>query len=348
MADRVIGIDVGATGVKLAEVENDNGHYTVTKQAFMPLDPGLVTAGEVSEADGPIIAADLKAFLAAEKFTAKRCVVGLNGASSIFANRTVVGWHMPKDIHTALSFAMMGDKSLLVGAPDDVVFDHVVFNEFTDDEGRKLDVLLVGAGPRLVERMTGIAKKAGLNVVGAEPTAFAVLRAVKTANRAVGNLDILVDIGQDVVSILIHECARPYALNLMPDIGGSDLDAKIAEATQDDDPIRAARLKVARSADPEVNAAVDEYVYKVGRAIESAISSYIGSSTTIRPAGITVTGGGALLPNIVETIQETFRIPTVRAEFADEIGGAPERYLTGDIISHDYTAAVGLAMGETI
>lgn len=350
MADRVIGMDVGATGIKLAEVEIDNGIHIVTKQAFMPLDPGLVVSGDVAAADVPVIAADLKTFLAAEKFTAKRCVVGLNGSSGIFANRAVTDWHQPKDMLKAISFSMIGDRSLLVGAPDDVVFDYVVFDEFKDDEdARKLDLLLVGATPGLVDRMTGIAKKAGLNAVGAEPNAFAVLRAVRTGNRQAGNLDILVDLGQDVVSVLIHECGRPYALSLINELGGRDLDRMIAEATQNDDPLLAARSKVAGSANPLVNIAVDEYMFKVGRAIESAFAAYEATSkSAVRPAGITLTGGSALTPNLIGTIQNSFRVPAVLAEFDPDIGGGPERYLTGDIISYDYTAAVGLAMGETI
>lgn len=349
MADRVIGMDVGATGIKLAEVENDNGVHVVTKQAFMPLDPGLVVSGDVSAADVPVIAADLKAFLAAEKFTAKRCVVGLNGSSGIFANRAITDWHQPKDMLKAIGFAMIADRSLLVGAPDDVVFDYVVFEEFKEDDDRKLDLLLVGATPGLVERMTGIAKKAGLNAVGAEPNAFAVLRAIRTANRPVGNLDILVDLGQDVVSVLIHECGRPYALTLINELGGRDLDRMIADATQNDDPLLAARSKVVRSGNPLVNSAVDEYMFKVGRALESAFGAYEQTSrSAIRPAGITLTGGGALTPFMADSIRNMFQVQVVQASLDPEIGGGPERYLTGDIISYDYTAAIGLAMGETI
>ena len=349
MADRVIGMDVGATGIKLAEVENDNGIHIVTKQAFMPLDPGLVVSGDVADADVPVIAADLKAFLSAEKFTAKRCVVGLNGSSGIFANRAITDWHQPKDMLKAIGFAMIADRSLLVGAPDDVVFDYVVFEEFKEDDDRKLDLLLVGATPGLVERMTGIAKKAGLNAVGAEPNAFAVLRAIRTANRPVGNLDILVDLGQDVVSVLIHECGRPYALTLINELGGRDLDRMIADATQNDDPLLAARSKVVRSGNPLVNSAVDEYMFKVGRALESAFGAYEQTSrSAIRPAGITLTGGGALTPFMADSIRNMFQVQVVQASLDPEIGGGPERYLTGDIISYDYTAAIGLAMGETI
>lgn len=349
MASRVIGLDFGATGIKLAEVEDDQGSYTVTKQAFMPVDEGIFVDGDIEEADVAVVAADLKAFLSTEKFDTRKCIIGLNGVSGIFANRTVVNWHSPKDFHNAVSNEMIADKSLLIGAPTDVIFDSVVLSEFSEEDRRKLDVLLVGASPRLVERMSGVAKKAGLSVVGAEPTAFAVLRAVKTANRPSGNLDVLVDIGHDVVSILIHECSRPYALNLRADLGGHDLDRNIVDATQDDDTVRTVRAKLAYMESPLVKRAVDDYLHKLCRGIESTISTYAQSSRTpVVPRGITLTGGGSLLPYLVETVANTFKIPTVLSQYADEIGGAPVHYLPGQLLSHDYTAAVGLAMGETI
>lgn len=349
MATRFIGLDLGSTGIKLAEVENDQGSYTVTKQAFMPLEPGMIRDGDISTADVPLVAADLKAFLAAEKFSTRKAVVGLNGVSGIFVNRTTIGWHQPRDFHQAVANQMVGDRSLLVGAPADVVFDSVVLNEFTEEDRKKLDVLLVGASPGLVERITGVAKKAGLTVVGAEPTAFSVLRAVKTVNRREGYLDILVDIGHDVCNIMLHECSRPYALTLRADLGGNDLTKTIMEAIQNDDPEIAARAKQAYTQHASVQRAVDDYLHRLVRAIESTLNTYMTSSQSpVVPAGVTLAGGGALLSGLLDTVQGALQRPTIIARFADEVGGAPEHFHQDNGLSYDYTAAVGLAMGETI
>lgn len=350
MADSVIGIDFGGSGIKLAEVRTVKGISTVLKQAYMPLEPGQVVDGAPLPSAAAGIAADLKAFLAAEKFTTRDAVMGLNSVDDIFVNRASAPWHPPKDFHSAIGFDIIADPSLLLGAPEDVVLDAVIFGEFTDQatEKRLLDVLLCGVTSKVVNTQVEILQKAGLNPSGADLAGLAALRALPLVQRPADNLDVIVDVGRDALSVLIHDNGKPYSLTLQTGAAGQEASRTISDALQDDDVELISREKVVFSRDYRVRRAVDDYCFTAVGAIRGAIQSYLDlRKSPASLAGITLIGGGALLHGLREAIQDSLAISTVIGKFDPSIQGNPERYYLGPVLSADYTVAVGLAMGAT-
>lgn len=350
MADSVIGIDFGSSGIKLAEVRTVKGISTVLKQAFMPLEPGQVVDGAPDPKAAGAIAAELKSFLATEKFTTRDAVMGLNSVDDIFVNRASAPWHAPRDFHSAIAFDIIADPSLLVGAPEDVILDAVVFDEFTDPatEKRRLDVLLCGVTSKLVNTQVDILQKAGLNPSGADLSGLAALRALAKVHRPADNLDVIVDVGRDALSVLIHDNGKPYSLTLQTGAAGEEASNSIAEAIQDEDVERISREKVVFSRDYRVRRAVDDYCFTATGAIRGAIQSYLDlRKSPASLAGITLIGGGALLHGLREAVQDSLGISTVIGKFDPSIQGDPARYYLGPVLSADYTVAIGLAMGAT-
>lgn len=349
MAEKVIGIDFGSTGLKIAEVSIEKGVVTVVKQAYLPLDPGVISSGGIKPENAELIASELKAFLATQKFTSKDAVMGINSASDVYVNRAVTPWHEPKNYQTAIGFDIIADESLLLGAPPGVIIDAVVFDEFTDaNEKRKVDALLIGVGDKLVNTQLEILQKAGLNAAGADLSGMASLRASWVASRAPGVLDVLVDIGQDVTSVLIHEGGKPYALTLHRGTAGGDLNKLIAAGLQDDSPDRIIKEKVSFNRDYRVQQAMDDYAFKLTSTISGAIESYQSTRPErAQVAGLTLIGGGSLVHNLPATLQDATGLRTMTGRYAIDIGGEPERHHLGPILSTDYMAAVGLAMGAT-
>jgi type IV pilus assembly protein PilM len=352
MVGKVIGIDFGSTGIKFAEVKNTKGVFSVEKQAYMPIDPKTISEGRIDPEKGAALAAQIKVFLAETKFTTKSAIMGLNSVSDVFVNRAISNWHAPKEYNAAILNDIVADKGLLIGAPSEgVLVNHVVFNELTQDGAKKLDVLLCGVNQRLVEDQAVILKKAGLNVVGADLASLAALRATRTAQRDGDNLDILVDIGHEVISVLIHESGKPYSVDLQGDLAGNRASEMISDSIEDDDKATLNRLKATLSpaSDRRVREAVDEYIVRASEAIRNAILSYAGQQqTNVRAAGLTLLGGGALLTGLDEALEKQFDMPVRIGEFDPLIGGNPERFHVGDILNNDYMVAVGLGMGAAV
>lgn len=350
MTENVIGIDFGSSGIKLAEVKTVKGIPTVIRQAYMPLEQGYISDGAPDPKQTAEIAADLKAFLASSKFTARDAVMGLNSVDDIFVNRANVPWHPPKDFHTAVGFDIVGDPTLLLGAPEGIILDAVVFGEFTDaaTEKRKLDVLLCGVTSKLVDTQVEIVQKAGLNLSGADLSGLAALRALTRVSRPMDTVDVIVDIGQDVLSVLIHDNGKPFSLTLQTDAAGQEANRIIGEALEDDDAERINREKVVFSRDYRVRVSVDDYCFKASSAIHGAIESYLAlRKSPASIGGVTLIGGGALLEGLRESVETALQISTVIGKFDPSIQGSPERYFLGPVLSADYTVAVGLAMGAT-
>lgn len=349
MAEKVIGIDFGSTGLKIAEVSIEKGAATVTRQVYLPLDPGVISNGGVKEENVELIASELKAFLSANKFVSRDAVMGINSAADVYVNRAVTPWHEPKNYQTAVGFDIIADETLLLGAPQEVIIDAVVFDEFIDaEEVRKIDALLIGVGQKQIDAQMSVLQKAGLNAAGADLAGIASLRATWIASRSEGVLDVLVDVGHEVTSVLIHENGKPYALTLHRGTGGSDLNKLIAAGLQDDDLDRIVKEKVNFNRDYRVQQAMDDYAFKLTSTIQGAMESYLSTRPQRQTvAGLTLIGGGALVHNLPAILQKATGLRTMTGRYAIDVGGDPERHHLGPILSTDYMAAVGLAMGAT-
>lgn len=350
MADKVLGIDFGATGIKIAEVQTAKDSVTVLRQLFMPLESGLVHRGVIAADNIARIANELKMFLGAQKVLTRDAIMGVGAVDEVYVNRTVTNWHDQKDFHTAIGFELQANPDLLPGAREGALMDAVVFGELQDEEGqRKLDTLLIGVNPDIVDAQIQVLQKAGLRIAGSDLTAFGLLRAVALPSRPAGQLDLLVDIGHEIVTAIIHEGGRPYAVALQKGAGGSDADAVIEDAIQYDDKDKIYEAKVS-SGNPAAHKAIQDYAFKVFTAIQEAIYSYEVSRPDIgaKIQGITLTGGGALLRTLPKTLQNSFLVPVEIAVLDDGVGGEAQRYTPNGKLSSCCAAAVGLAMGATV
>lgn len=351
MADKVLGIDFGATGIKIAEVQTGKGDPTVVRQLFLPLEADLVHRGAIHPENVGRISSELKMFLSAQKVVARDAIMGISAADEVFVNRTVTNWHDAKDFHTAVGFEISANPDLLPGAREGVIMDAVVFGELQDDDGhRKLDTLLIGVNPVVVNTQIQVLQKAGLRVAGSDLTAFGLLRAIALPARPPGQLDMLVDIGHEVLTVVIHEGGKPYAVVLQKDAGGREANEIIEQALLDDDVDAILSAKTVPSADPRVHGALQDYAFKVFTAIQEAIVSYTLNhpEREQKIQGITLTGGGALLRTLPGTLKNSFRVPVEIGALDTAVAGEAERYNTDQKMSACYAAAVGLALGATV
>ncbi|QOD05719.1 pilus assembly protein PilM [Pseudarthrobacter sp. BIM B-2242] len=352
MAEKVLGIDFGATGIKIAEVQTVKDTVTVLRQLFMPLETGLVHRGLIEPEDVARIANELKMFLSSRKVATRDVIMGVGAVDEVYVNRTVTNWHDQKDFHTAMGFELTVNPDLLPGAREGVLLDAVVFGELEDDEGRrKLDTLLIGVAPDVVNTQLQVIQKAGLRIAGSDLTAFGLLRAIALPARPAGQLDLLVDIGHEVVTAIIHEGGRPYAVALQKGAGGSDADAVVEMAIQYDDPEKIHEAKTTPSGDPVIHKALQDYAFKVFTAIQEAIISYevARPDSGAKIQGITLTGGGALLRTLPKTLQNSFRVPVEIGVLDESIAGEDlQRYTPNGKSNACCAAAVGLAMGATV
>lgn len=168
----VVGLEVEAGSIAATEVRA-NGSTAVTKTAIASLDPGIVSEGEVQDADA--LSAALKSFFGANKLSK---VVRLGVANQRVVVRTL---RLPliedaDELDTAIRFQAQDHIPMPL---DQAVLDHQVVARQAGAEGeRHMDVVAVAARRDMVSGLIAAMRTAGLRPSGIDLSAFGMIRAL--------------------------------------------------------------------------------------------------------------------------------------------------------------------------
>jgi len=327
----------------------DKGITTIHWQGVVPVRGGAIASGILTEEFIDSMAADLKATLLENKVRTKSAIVGVNAAGNVFATRTVIDHHDPKDIRAPLASVVRTDSKVMGFNLDDVVLDLAVLNEIKADEKTYLDVFLCAVREGALDAVNKVITKAGLRLLGVDLNALAALRVLRTVPRGMGQVDVIVDIGADITSVLIHENGKPVHLQLMTGTAGREADLSIAKEMQEEDPTAVLAHKVRADRDYRANAGLDNYYSVLRGAIDNELSNYLSTRTTgDGVAGITLIGAGSLIPGLRESLGRATNVPVVIGELEANLAGEYEQYKKGQLVNIDYTPSIGLATGGAI
>jgi len=170
---RLVGLKVGASQIAAATVSN-NGHAEVLQVARTQLPAGIVAAGELREPD--LLAAELKQFFQQHKLPKRGVRLGI--ATNRIGVRTleIAGIADAKQLANAIKFRAQEALPIPI---DEAVLDFQVLGETVNEEGDPVRrILLVLAYRDLIDRYVSACRKAGIQLVGIDLEAFALLRAL--------------------------------------------------------------------------------------------------------------------------------------------------------------------------
>jgi type IV pilus assembly protein PilM len=168
----LVGLDIDATGIAAASVAV-NGRIRVERAATSPLDPGIIRDGEVADVDG--LAEALRALYHANKGLGKRVRVGLANQKIIVRVIDLPYLEDTKEIDAVVAFHAQDNLPMPI---QHAVIDHQILDSRSDENGRRLRVLLVAARREMVERVLSAVRAAGLKPEGVDLSAFAMVRAL--------------------------------------------------------------------------------------------------------------------------------------------------------------------------
>ncbi len=89
MASKVVGLDIGTSGVRAAELSLGKAAATLERFGQVALPPGAVRDGEVVDTDA--VAAAIKQLWAQAKFSTKKVVVGVANQKVVVRQATFPG-----------------------------------------------------------------------------------------------------------------------------------------------------------------------------------------------------------------------------------------------------------------
>jgi len=219
-----IGIDIGTTSVKLAQVRSADQQLELSAAALVPVpnrcqdDPAELRR---------FIPDALRAALSEDSFDGRECIISLP-ARDTFVRHVKLPKLPPAEIPRALVLEFQGKLPYDV---KDAVIRHVVAGEIYDDGEQKQELIVVTVHRPTLESYVSAARKARLNVVAVNIEAFAVVECFGRLFNRVSDearTTLFLDFGaRSTQVVLAHGKRAVFAHNLKR--GASQFDVALAE-----------------------------------------------------------------------------------------------------------------------
>jgi len=344
-----VGLDIGTSGVRAAELSLGKGAATLERFGQVALPAGAVRDGEV--VDPGVVAGALKQLWAQAKFSSKKVVVGVAN-QKVVVRQVDLPWLPAKELRSSLAFQVQDFIPMPV---EQAILDFHPLEEFTNDAGgRMLRVLLVAAARDMVGSAMEAVSKAGLSPSMVDLTSFAVLRSQVSGGAGFGvEAEALVDVGASVTNIVVHQGGVPRFVRILL-MGGGDITDAVAErlgvpADQAESVKQTTGLAVVPgSAEPHpANRAIEQTGGAFVEEVRGSLDYYLAQPGAARIGRVVLSGGGSRLGGLVERLQTATRLPVevARPMSVLKLGktGLTEEQLA--YVEPMVTVPVGLALG---
>jgi type IV pilus assembly protein PilM len=169
----LVGLDIEAGSIAATEVAV-NGTAQVTASAIGSLDPGTFHEGEVLDPDR--LAAALKSLFAEHKLS-KQVRLGIGNQRVVVRTVRLPAIEDPKEMEAAVRFQAQEQVPMPL---DQAVLEHRVVGGVAAEEGgaAQVDVVVVAARRDMVASLIEPIRRAGLDPVGVDLSAFGMIRAL--------------------------------------------------------------------------------------------------------------------------------------------------------------------------
>jgi type IV pilus assembly protein PilM len=180
----VVGLDIEAGSLAATEV-SANGSVRIAASAIGPLDPGTFHEGEVLDADR--LAASLKELFAEHKL-GKRVRLGVGNQRVVVRTVRLPAIEDRKEMEAAVRFQAQEQMPMPL---DQAVLEHQVVGGVPAEEGKapQVDVIVVAARRDMVASFLEPIRRAGLEPIGVDLSAFGMIRALAGGGPAPRSVD---------------------------------------------------------------------------------------------------------------------------------------------------------------
>jgi type IV pilus assembly protein PilM len=335
----IVGLEMDPSHLAAAQVEV-NGKISVTKGAVADLRPGIVRDGEVAD---PVALTEELRKLFAENELPNEVRLGVANQRIVVRTLDVA----PLDDPKALEELVRAEAPDHIPVPmDEAVLDFQPLGLIETAAGQRMRVVIVAVRRDMVDRMIACTQEAGLNVVGIDLSAFAMVRALHPA-----------DAGQAVLYVNLAGLTNVAVANdtgcLFTRAATGGLDTIVATLVER----RGLTVEHARGwmqhvglaapldkveGDAELVAAVrqtlEDGVHTIADTVRNSLNFYRMQESAETVDRAVLTGPAVGIPGFAERLSDELRMPVDAALVAGSSEGADLGRLT---------VAAGLAVEET-
>jgi type IV pilus assembly protein PilM len=339
-AKTVAGLDIGASSIKLLQMEERAGSYALTSLGMRELPLEVIVDEEIKDKDTVIF--NLQSLVEQCDSKLKEVAISISGHGVITDNINM-DQKSEAEAEQAILFEAEQRSPFDV---EDVTMDYHIID--ANQDTRKMDVLLVAARNELLNSYVELVTDAGLKPMIVDTDAFAILNAYDiNYEMDPEKVTALMDVGFDTTSITfikngLFNSTRDLA------IGGRLIYNAVMKEFRINQELAMKTMK------GEMGTSIDQDMLKatVITASEELISSlevafsYFKSTAKVPQVDwIVLSGGGALIPFLPEFIQSKLNVPIEIANPLRNIEYDPDIFkgVQPDRIAPLLAVAVGLA-----
>lgn len=307
MAKARIGLDVGSTAVRAAELTGGD-EPVVVRAAQVPLPAGAVENGEVKDQDA--VGDALRELWQRGGFKARQVWLGV-GNQRVVVREIALPWQPEKELRSSLGLQV---QEFIPMSADEAVLDFDPLGEFEQDGRRMLRLLLVAAQRAMVDQLVGSVLGAKLEPMGLDLVPLALVRAIGSTDvgmdlEGAGD-EAIIDIGSHVTNIVVHAGGTPRFVRILPS-GGRDVTLAIARATGVEDDV-AESLKRGDQVEggPDREQVQTQALQRAAQFVDeirSSLEFYTAQSKGARISRMLISGGGSKLGGLLDLLRK--RIP---------------------------------------
>lgn len=369
-APRLVGLDLGSSGIRAVEARRGRDGWRIVKAAEVELEAGAIHAGVIL--DQPAVSKALRRLWRTGRFSTRKVAAAMSDAG-VITRQVDLPWMPADDFRSALKYQVVDALPVDLAT---VELDYQPLSEFSVPDGHghstdMLQVLLVATPTEVVTDLCSALIAARLEPVRADTSAFALIRA---ANAGVlqdaEECTALVDIGADVLTVVVHQSGRPMFIRSIPGQGGDLATLTVASAMgMELDQARALVISTGLNGPPPVitpvaesnvfglltdsgesgidlttsraMALINPWATTLVGAIRDSLD-YFNAAGGARVSRLVLTGRTSELNGLAERITTELRIPVT---FLDPFAGLARARRITDVDSRPYAVATGLAMG---
>jgi type IV pilus assembly protein PilM len=309
MARNVVGLDIGTTAVRAAELSVRRGQVVLVRLGQVGLPPGVVVDGEV--VDPQAVADAIRALWRQAKLGSKRVVLGVAN-QRVVVRQVELPWMSLGELRASLTFQAQDRLPISVEGYE------LDFTVLAEEEGpggqRLLRVLLVAAQKEMVAGHLRAVTRAGLRPVGIDLTPLALLRSLAPATVLAEGGDALVDVGARVTNVVVHQGGAPHFMRILL-MGGQDVTDALGNGLSlepEDAELAKLAASAGEAAEPEAAGIIDTKLAAFVEEVRGSLDFYQAQPDAVLLQRVTISGGGSLLWPLAERLQAALQLPVER------------------------------------
>ena len=327
----MIGIDVGASSVKVVRMANVDGKMTITRLA-------LVDIGGVPGSQQEALASLKTALIGIDRNGAK--VVAVVNCPQT-CTRKMIAPHMPKkELAQAVRWEA---KNTIPFSMDDALMDFEILGEAADQNIKKLIVAVSATPKKTVHKLLSLLSETGIEASALIPVSLSLQNLIAISKEDRHETVAIIEMGASMTELNIYREGRLAFSRKLP-VAGNDItksmtsallssQGKVELSTEEAEKIKREKgiprsdetdLVDGKILSSQILSLVRPCVEQLADEIERSFDFYREESRGGRVSKIILFGGAANLKGLVESLYNALGIPVVVGDALENVRALPE------------------------